>query len=56
MIFTILKKGKPMINFIDYKILFKLANVQNLPSAHWSDRNYWEMSKCLAIVEIDDLR
>lgn len=38
-IFTILKKGKPMIDFIDYKILFMLTNVQNLPSAHWLDRS-----------------
>lgn len=44
-----------MIDFIDYKILFKLAKVQNLHSVHWSDRSGWEISKYLDLEEIDDL-
>jgi len=54
-IFYLMKQGRPITNFYYHKTLFDLADVQHFPNSHSSDRNGWEMAKCLALVGKEDL-
>ena len=54
-VFYLLKQGRPITDFYDHKTLFELAGVQHLPCTHCSDKSGWEIAKCLALVEKEDL-
>ena len=36
--------------------MYSFINVPNFPNNHWSKGSAWEIVKCLAIVEVEDLR
>jgi len=44
-ILTLLSKGKPMIDYEDFKPLFEFLKFQFIPKKHWIDGVHWEMAK-----------
>jgi hypothetical protein len=34
-------KGNPMINYEDYKLLFKFLKLKKIPKKHWNDMAKW---------------
>jgi len=55
-IFNILKLGKAIYDFIDWRYLFSFVDVPNFPNKHWLENRAWQMEKCIAMDEIDDLK
>jgi hypothetical protein len=55
-VFHILSRGRPIIDFPDYKNFIYFIEVSNFPSSHWSVTSGWKWEKYLAQVEKDGLK
>ncbi|KAH9323967.1 hypothetical protein KI387_043908 [Taxus chinensis] len=55
-LFQILKKGRAMSDFLDFKVLYQFNGMLNVPQSHWSESSGWEMAKCLSMIEKEDLK
>jgi len=44
-ILSLLGKGKLMIDYEDFKPLFKFLKLRFIPKKHWIDGAHWEMAK-----------
>jgi hypothetical protein len=44
-IFSLLSKGKPMIDYEDFKPLFEFLKLRSIPKKHWTNGVGWEMSE-----------
>lgn len=55
-VFHILSKGHPMIDYPDHTKFLSFLQVSNFPSSHWSVTNGWKWVRYLAHIEDDDLK
>ena len=47
-VFNILSKGHPMIDYPSLSALLHFLKVCNYPNSHWLVNNGWEWASCLA--------
>lgn len=55
-VFHILSRGHPMIDYPKYSSLLSYLNVPHYPYSHWSINPGWEWENCLVAVEKEDLK
>lgn len=55
-IFHILKHGKPIVDFMNFKSLYQRVGLHNVPQKYWSKTSAWEMEKYLSMFEIENLK
>lgn len=55
-LFHILKKGRPISDFLNFKVLYQYNGMPNVPQSHWSESSGWEIEKFLSMIEKEDLK
>lgn len=55
-IFKILKNGRPILDYLNYKSYLQFRGVHHFPCSHWLQSSAWEIVKYLAMVEKEDLK
>jgi hypothetical protein len=43
----LLQQGRPMIDFVAFKFLFQLLNIENYPHKYWFNSTKWSMAKVM---------
>lgn len=52
-LFHVLSKGSPMLDYEQHFALCKQLKVPNLPTKHWNDNSGWDMAECMTRVVIE---